>query len=256
MRVRQPGLDEFEGTQTDGVTGKAAQYGKHACHPALGAAAYKLVHHNDKTRSAYSFCMCPGGRVIASSSEAGSVVTNGMSSFARSLSNANAALLVGIHPKDFNSDHPLAGIAFQRFWEQKAFELAGSNYKAPAQLIEDFLHNRPSKQLGCIAPTYTPGVELCSLAHCLPTYVTKALRAAIYSFDKKIKGFAQADAVLTAIESRSSSPVRIPRDNISFQSINTKGLYPSGEGAGYAGGIISAAVDGIKTAQAIAKTLE
>ena len=232
----------------------AAQYGKYASHPALGAADYKLAHHSEGVRSVYTFCMCPGGRVIASSSEPGSVVTNGMSSNARNLPNANAALLVGIKPEDFPTDHPLAGIELQRKWERRAFELAGADYKAPAQLVEDFLQGRPSKQIGSVKPTYTPGVELTDLKRCLPDYVTQALRNAIPAMDKKLKGFALPDAVLTGIESRSSSPVRITRDD-SYQSTNTRGLYPAGEGAGYAGGIISAAIDGLKSAEAVASNL-
>lgn len=232
----------------------AGQYGKYASHPALGAAEYKLAHHSDVTRSVYTFCMCPGGRVIGSSSEAGSVVTNGMSSHARSQPNANAALLVGVKPEDFPSDHPLAGIELQRKWERKAFELAGGDYRAPAQLVEDFLQNRPSKKIGSVEPTYMPGVELTDISRCLPEYVTAALRNAIPALDKKLHGFAMPDAILTGIESRSSSPVRITRDE-TFQSTNTIGLYPAGEGAGYAGGIISAAIDGLKVAEAIAKNL-
>jgi uncharacterized FAD-dependent dehydrogenase len=194
--------------------------------------------------------MCPGGQVIAASSEIGGVVTNGMSAFARSKPNANSAILVSITPDDFDDDHPLAGIEFQRKWEQAAFELAGSDYSAPAQLVKDFLKAKPSKSLRQLAPSYRPGVYLCDLADCLPAYVIDAMREGIDAFDEKLPGFAMRDAVLTGVETRSSAPVRILRGD-DYQSTNTKGLYPAGEGAGYAGGIISAAVDGIKVAEAI-----
>jgi len=227
-----------------------AQYGKFASHPALGPADYKLVHHTASGRSAYTFCMCPGGQVIACSSEPGAVVTNGMSFYSRNRPGANSALLAEVTPRDFESDSPLAGIDFQRKWEQKAFQLAGQNYFAPVQLARDFLAGRPSRAPGRVLPSYTPGTTFCDLAECLPAFVIDALREAIPQMDKKLKGFALPDAVLTAVESRSSSPLRILRDE-SFQSPALPGLYPAGEGAGYAGGIISSAVDGLKVAEAI-----
>ncbi|MDD5459197.1 MAG: hypothetical protein PHF37_07380 [Phycisphaerae bacterium] len=232
------------------------QYGKFASHRLLDPAEYKLVHHCENGRSAYTFCMCPGGEVIASSSEAGGVVTNGMSRYSRNHFNANSALLVGVTPHDFGSTNPLAGIEFQRKWEQKAFETGGSNYFAPAQLVGDFLAGQPSNSLGEVCPSYIPGIKLCDLSECLPEFVIETLRLAIPQMDKKLKGFARNDAVMTAVESRSSSPIRIVRDE-TFQSPAIKGLYPAGEGAGYAGGIISTAVDGIKIAEAISsKTLK
>ena len=227
-----------------------AQYGKFAGHPKLGAADYKLVHHCDNGRSAYTFCMCPGGEVIACSSEPGQIVTNGMSVYRRNRPNANSALLVGVTPADFAGDSPLAGLAFQRTWEQAAFQVGGANYHAPVQLVGDFLANRPSGSLGQVTPSYTPGVTPCDIRDCLPGFVSETLRIAIPELEKKLHGFAMHDAVMTAIESRSSCPLRIERDD-SLQSISTGGLYPGGEGAGYAGGIISAAVDGIKIAEAI-----
>ena len=227
-----------------------AQYGKFAGHPKLGPADYKLVHHSENGRSAYTFCMCPGGEVIGASSEPGGVVTNGMSVYRRNRPNANSALLVGITPADFGGTKPLAGIAFQRAWEQKAFELGGGNYFAPVQRVGDFLARKASRSLGQVVPSYTPGVTPCDLAECLPEFVTETLRAAIPQLDKKLRGFAMHDAVMTAVESRSSCPVRILRDE-TFQSISIQGLYPAGEGAGYAGGIISSAVDGIKIAEAV-----
>ena len=228
----------------------AAQYGRFAGHPRLGAADYKLVHHGGSGRSAYTFCMCPGGEVIGASSEAGGIVTNGMSRYARSCPNANSALLVGITPADFGGDGPLAGIAFQRAWEQRAFVVGGGNYFAPAQRVGDFLAGKASSKMGSVVPSYTPGVAPCDLAACLPKFVVRTLREAIAAMDKKLHGFAMPDAVMTAVESRSSSPLRILRDE-SLQSVSIKGLYPAGEGAGYAGGIISAAVDGLKVAEAI-----
>lgn len=227
------------------------QYGKFAGHNLLGPAEYKLVEHCPSGRSAYTFCMCPGGKVIASSSQAETIVTNGMSSYLRSGSNANSGLLVGVGPEDFGGAGPLAGMQFQRKWEKKAFEIAGGNYFAPAQLVGDFLAGRTSKSFGDIQPSYIPGVTLASIEECLPEFVIETLRTALGQMDKKLKGFAAKDAVMTAIESRSSCPVRILR-NDSFQSPAIKGLYPGGEGAGCAGGIISAAVDGIKIAEAIA----
>lgn len=230
-----------------------AQYGRFASHPRLEPADYKLVNHCENGRSAYTFCMCPGGEVIASSSEPGGVVTNGMSSYSRNRPNANSALLVGIGPQDFGGPGPLAGIEFQRKWEQKAFETGGGNYFAPVQLVGDFLAGRPSRSPGRVAPSYTPGTTLCNLAECLPEFVVETLRAAVVQMDKKLNGFAMHEAVMTAVESRSSSPVRIVRDE-GFQSPAAEGLYPAGEGAGYAGGIISSAIDGIKIAEAISGT--
>jgi len=227
-----------------------AQYGRFASHPLLGPADYKLVHHGENGRSAYTFCMCPGGEVIASSSEAGGVVTNGMSVYSRNRPNANSGLLVGVGPRDFGGSGPLAGIGFQRKWEQKAFEIGGGSYFAPVQLVGDFLAGRPSRSLGGVAPSYTPGTTLCDLAECLPEFVAETLRTAIVQMDRKLNGFAMHDAIMTAVESRSSSPVRIIRDE-TFQSPAAEGLYPAGEGAGYAGGIISSAIDGIKIAEAI-----
>jgi len=194
--------------------------------------------------------MCPGGEVIAASSEPGTVVTNGMSRYSRNLPNANSGLLVGITPADFGGSSPLAGIEFQRKWERKTFEIAGGNYFAPVQLVGDFLSRRASHSLGQITPSYTPGTAPCDLAECLPDFVVETLRLAIPKMDEKLKGFARKDAVMTALESRSSSPVRIIRDD-TMQSPVVSGLYPAGEGAGYAGGIISSAVDGIKAAEAI-----
>ena len=229
-----------------------AQYGRFASHRLLGAADYKLVHHCETGRSAYTFCMCPGGEVIGSSSESGGIVTNGMSRYSRKHCNANSGLLVGVGPQDFGGTSPLAGIEFQRKWERKAFEVGGKNYFAPVQLVGDLLSGRASKALGEVCPSYTPGVTPCDLAECLPGFVVETLRPAILKMDNKLRGFAMNDAVMTAVESRSSSPIRIVRDE-SFQSPAVKGLYPAGEGAGYAGGIISTAVDGIKVAEAINK---
>ena len=200
--------------------------------------------------------MCPGGEVIASSSESGCLVTNGMSRYSRNHVNANSAVLVGVRAVDFGSTSPLAGIEFQRKWERKAFATGGNNYFAPVQLVGDFFSGRPSSSLGEVRPSYTPGITLCDLAECLPEFVVETLRLAIPQMGNKLKGFASKDAVMTAVESRSSSPIRIVRD-ATFQSPAVQGLYPAGEGAGYAGGIISAAVDGIKIAEAISgKTLK
>jgi len=226
------------------------QYGKLAAHENLGAADYKLVYHASTGRGAYTFCMCPGGVVVNASSERNRLVTNGMSFFARDGENANSALLVGVEPGDFMENHPLAGVDFQRRWEELAFQIAGENYYAPAQLVGDFLLDRPSTKLGMIKPTIKPGISLVELKKCLPPYVVETLKEAIPYFAQKIPGFAMADAVLTGVETRSSSPVRIERQT-DYQSINIKGLYPAGEGAGYAGGIVSAAVDGIMAAEAI-----
>ncbi len=225
--------------------------GPHAGNPMLGAADYKLVHHCKNGRDVYSFCMCPGGQVVAATSEEGRVVTNGMSHYSRNERNANAGIVVGITPKDFGSDHPLAGIALQRQLEEKTFELGGKNYNAPGQLVGDFLAGRPSTGPGSVIPSYTPGVTWTDLGTALPDYAIAAIREAIPAFDKMLKGFAMDDAVLIAVETRTSSPIRITRDE-NFESVNTKGLYPAGEGAGFAGGIISAAVDGMKAAEAVA----
>ncbi|OAT87141.1 NAD(P)/FAD-dependent oxidoreductase [Desulfotomaculum copahuensis] len=228
----------------------AAQYGKFAGHPALGPAEYKLVHHASTGRPAYTFCMCPGGTVIAAASEPGGVVTNGMSEHARNAPNANSALLVGVTPDDFGSGHPLAGVEFQRLWEQKAFVLGGGEFRAPAQLVGDFLADRPSTGFGSVIPSYPRLVTPADLKGCLPPYVIATLREAIPAFDRKLHGFARSDAVLTGVETRSSSPIRMLRDENCGAGI--KGVYPAGEGAGYAGGIVSAAVDGIRVAEAIA----
>ncbi len=227
-----------------------ARFGKFAGNPLLGAADYKLVHHCANGRSAYSFCMCPGGTVVAATSEAGCVVTNGMSQYSRNERNANAAIVVGITPADFPGG-PLAGIDFQRHWERQAYLAGGSTYAAPAQRVGDFLAGRPSTALGAVQPSYTPGIHLTDLANCAPDYVIAAIREALPAFDRQIRGFAMADALLTAVETRTSSPIRIGRD-ARLQSLNTRGLYPTGEGAGYAGGILSAAIDGIKVAEAVA----
>ncbi len=226
------------------------RFGDQAGHPLLGAADYKLVHHCRNGRSVYSFCMCPGGTVVAATSEAGCVVTNGMSQYSRNERNANSAIVVGITPDDYPG-HPLAGIELQRQWERRAFELGGKTYEAPGQLVGDFIAGRPSTALGSVVPSYTPGVRLGDLSTSLPDYAIAAIREALSAFDKQIKGFAMPDAVLTGVETRTSSAIRIKRDD-DCRSINTRGLYPAGEGAGYAGGILSAAVDGIKVAEAVA----
>jgi uncharacterized FAD-dependent dehydrogenase len=229
------------------------RYGEGAGHPLLGAADYKLVHHAANGRSVYSFCMCPGGTVVAAASEPGRVVTNGMSQYSRAERNANAGIVVGITPADY-PDGPLAGIAFQRHWEERAFAAGGSNYKAPAQRVGDFLAGKASSALGDVVPSYKPGVTPTDLAACLPDYAVDAIREALPGFDKQIKGFTLADAVMTGVETRTSSPIRIPRD-ATLQSPNTRGLYPAGEGAGYAGGILSAGVDGIRIAEAVALSI-
>jgi hypothetical protein len=229
------------------------RFGPQAGHPLLGAADYKLVHHCRNGRSVYSFCMCPGGTVVAAASEPGGVVTNGMSQYSRDERNANSGIVVGITPADYPGG-PLAGVEFQRHWEQRAFELGGSNYDAPGQLVGDFLAGRPSTAFGSVLPSYQPGVRLGDLSSSLPEYAIEAIREALPAFDRKIKGFAMPDAVLTGVETRTSSPLRIER-NEEFQSLNTAGLYPAGEGAGYAGGILSAAVDGIRVAEAVALSL-
>jgi uncharacterized FAD-dependent dehydrogenase len=237
-----------------------ARFGPQAGHPLLGAADYKLVHHctgghRGKGRSVYSFCMCPGGTVVAATSEPGRVVTNGMSQYSRNERNANAAVVVGIDPVDFapydDSGSPLAGIALQRALESRAFVLGGGNYSAPAQRVGDFLAGRTSQAFGDVQPSYQPGVTLGSLDSALPDYAIAAIREALPAFERQIKGYAMDDAILTGVETRTSSPVRITRDD-NLQSLNTRGLYPAGEGAGYAGGILSAAVDGIRVAEAVA----
>ena len=230
-----------------------ARLGQHAGHPLLGAADYKLVHHASNQRSVYSFCMCPGGTVVAATSEVGRVVTNGMSQYSRNERNANAGIVVGISPADYplNVAKPLAGIELQRQLESHAFTLGGSNYEAPGQLVGDFIKTRPSTQLGSVEPSYKPGVLMTDLASALPPYAIAAIREAIPAFGKKIRGFDMHDAVLTGVETRTSSPLKITRGD-DFQSLNVKGLYPAGEGASYAGGILSAGVDGIEVAEAVA----
>jgi uncharacterized protein len=258
-----------------------ARWGRHAGHPLLGAADYKLVHHANNGRTVYSFCMCPGGTVVAATSEPGRVVTNGMSQYSRAERNANAGMVVGIDPSDFPQNdraawvaafgeadgalladeaqhyaargevHPLAGIVLQRQLESRAFEVGGGTYEAPAQRVGDFLAAAPSTQLGGVQPSYKPGIHLTDLAQVLPDYAVQAMREALPAFGRKIKGYDMADALMTGVETRTSSPLRIPRDD-RFESPNTPGLYPAGEGASYAGGILSAGVDGIKVAEAVA----
>ena len=230
-----------------------ARYGTYAGNKILGAADYKLVHHCQNGRSVYSFCMCPGGLVVAATSEVGRVVTNGMSQYSRNERNANSGIVVGISPEDY-PEHPLAGIDFQRRLESRAFELGGGTYAAPAQLVGDFLVNRPSQSLGTVHPSYAPNVHLGDLSESLPDYAIAAIREALPVFNKQIHGFAMNDAMLTGVETRTSSPIRIKR-NESYQSLNTEGLYPTGEGAGYAGGILSAGIDGIKVAEAVALSI-
>lgn len=231
-----------------------ARLGQHAGHPLLGAADYKLVHHASNGRSVYSFCMCPGGTVVAATSEENRVVTNGMSQYSRNERNANAGIVVGITPSDYGASSPLAGIAFQRSLESTAFTLGGSNYNAPGQLVGDFIAGQASSNFGSVLPSYKPGVHLTDLAEALPHYAIEAMREALPAFGKKIKGFDMHDAVLTGVETRTSSPLRITR-NEHFQSLNVQGLYPAGEGAGYAGGILSAGVDGIEVAEAVALSI-
>ncbi|MDF1583151.1 MAG: NAD(P)/FAD-dependent oxidoreductase [Methyloprofundus sp.] len=228
------------------------RFGDFAGHELLGAADYKLVHHCKNGRSVYSFCMCPGGTVVAATSAKGHIVTNGMSQYSRNERNANSAIVVGIDPEQDYPGQPLAGLALQNTLEQHAFIAGGENYNAPAQLVGDFLANKPSVAVGRVEPSYKPGVTWGDLSACLPDYAIAAIREALPAFDKQIRGFAMHDAVLTGVETRTSSPIRLKRDNSSLQSINTQGLYPAGEGAGYAGGILSAAVDGIKIAEAVA----
>jgi len=233
-----------------------ARFGPQAGHPLLGAADYKLVHHCRNGRSVYSFCMCPGGTVVAAASEPGRVVTNGMSQYSRNERNANAAIVCGITPDDFApyGEGPLAGIALQRHWESRAFELGGGDYEAPGQLVGDFIGNRASTQFGSVLPSYKPGVRLGDLDTSLPRYAVDAIREALPAFDRQIRGFAMHDAVLTGVETRTSSPLRITRGE-DGHSLNTRGLFPAGEGAGYAGGILSAGVDGIRTAEAVALSM-
>ena len=230
------------------------RFGSNAGNPILGAADYKLVHHAKNGRSVYSFCMCPGGTVVAATSEPHRVVTNGMSQYSRNERNANSAIVVGITPADYPGN-PLAGIAFQRELQSRAYVLGGSNYHAPGQLVGDFIKGRRSVALGSVEPSYKPGVTLGDLHAALPEYAISAIREALPAFDKQIRGFAMQDAVLTGVETRTSSPIRIKRDDRSLQSLNTRGLFPAGEGAGYAGGILSAAVDGIRVAEAVALSM-
>ena len=243
----------------------AARFGPNAGHPILGAADYKLVHHASNGRSVYSFCMCPGGTVVAATSEPERVVTNGMSQYSRAERNANAGIVVGISPQDYRQDgrhegtvSPLDGMAFQRRWESRAYELGGGGYRAPAALVGDFLKRQTSTVLGEIEPSYKPGVTLTQLAapgqEVLPAYVLDAIREALPRFAGQIRGFDRPDAVLTGVETRTSSPLRVPRGR-DFQSLNVRGLFPAGEGAGYAGGIMSAGVDGIEVAEALARSL-
>ncbi len=224
-------------------------YGGFAGHPQLGAADYKMAHHGANGASAYTFCMCPGGVVVPGASEEGGVVTNGMSEYARRQPNSNSALMVGVSPKEFGRDHPLAGVTFQREWERKAFVLGGGGFKAPVQRVEDFMAHRPSTRVGSVSPSYLPGVTPANLWDCLPDYVCTGIGEALKAFSRRLKDFAHPDALLTGVETRSSSPVRIRRDD-SFQT-NIRGLYPAGEGAGYAGGIMSSAVDGLRVAENI-----
>jgi uncharacterized protein len=232
-----------------------ARLGRFAGHPELGAADYKLVHHARNGRSVYSFCMCPGGTVVAATSEAQRVVTNGMSQYSRNERNANAGIVVAINPESDFPGGPMAGVALQESLESQAFVLGGSDYCAPGQLVGDFLRGAPSTQLGDVVPSYKPGVRLGDLSQSMPAYAIDAIREALPAFGRQIRGFDREDAVLTGVESRTSSPVRITRDPESLQSLNVRGLYPCGEGAGYAGGILSAGVDGIKVAEAVARSL-
>ncbi len=231
-----------------------ARLGKYAGHPKLGAADYKLVHHAKNGRSVYSFCMCPGGTVVAATSEPGRVVTNGMSQYSRNERNANSGIVVGIDPERDYPGGPLAGIELQERLEAHAYVMGGSNYQAPAQLVGDFVAGRPSTALGSVEPSYKPGVTLGDLAPSLPDFAIEAIREALPAFDRQIKGYNLHDAVLTGIETRTSSPLRITR-GADFQSLNLKGLFPAGEGAGYAGGILSAGVDGIRIAEAVARDM-
>lgn len=251
-----------------------ARWGKHAGHPLLGAADYKLVHHAQNGRAVYSFCMCPGGTVVAATSEPGRVVTNGMSQYSRAERNANAGMVCAIEPSDYPQDaasfawafdgktygvehqppgshHPLSGVVFQRQLESKAYELGGCNYNAPGQLVGDFVAGRPSREVGHVPPSYKPGITWGDLHQALPAFAIEAMREALPAFGKKLRGYDMHQAVLTGVETRTSSPVKITR-GANFQSVNTRGLYPAGEGASYAGGILSAGVDGIKVGEAVA----
>jgi uncharacterized FAD-dependent dehydrogenase len=237
-----------------------ARYGQNADNPLLGAADYRVVHHASNGRSVYSFCMCPGGTVVAAASEPGHLVTNGMSQYSHAERNANSGIVVGITPDDFPVDEsdplsPLLGVELQRHWEARAFELGGSGYQAPGQLVGDFLSDTASTKFGDVLPSYTPGVHLCNLSTALPDYAITAIREALPAFGRQIKGFDLPDAVLTGVETRTSSPIRLKRNDDDLQSVSTHGLYPAGEGAGYAGGILSAAVDGIKVAEAVALSM-
>jgi uncharacterized FAD-dependent dehydrogenase len=231
-----------------------ARYGRYAKHPILGAAAYSLTHHCKNGRTVYSFCMCPGGRVVAATSEVGRVVTNGMSQYSRAEFNANSGLVVAIEPERDYPGGPLAGIDLQRHWESLAYEAGGANYSAPGQTVGDFLAGRPSKALGSISPSYKPGVTMTDLSKCLPDYVIESFHEALPAFGRQIRHYDHPDAVMTGVETRTSSPIRITRGK-DFQGLNVEGLYPGGEGAGYAGGILSAAIDGIKLAEAVAKSI-
>jgi uncharacterized protein len=238
-----------------------ARFGPIAGHPILGAADYRLVHHASNGRAVYSFCMCPGGTVVAATSEAERVVTNGMSQYSRNERNANAGIVVAVAPQDYRQDSksegtvsPLDGMAFQRHWESRAYALGGGGYVAPGQLVGDFIKCQPSAALGNVLPSYKPGVLMADLRTSLPDYAINAIREALPAFERQIKGFAMADAVLTGVETRTSSPLRITRGK-DGQSVNVQGLYPAGEGAGYAGGIMSAAVDGIEVAEAIGRRM-
>jgi uncharacterized protein len=232
-----------------------ARLGPYAGHPALGAADYKLVHHARNGRTVYSFCMCPGGTVVAATSEPLRVVTNGMSQYSRNERNANAGIVVGIHPQQDFPDGPLAGVELQERLESRAYELGGGDYLAPGQLVGDFIRGVPSTAFGSVEPSYKPGVRAGNLAESLPPYAIDAIREALPAFGRQIHGFDREDAVLTGVETRTSSPVRITRDHDTLQSLNLRGLYPAGEGAGYAGGILSAGVDGIRVAEAIARSM-
>jgi uncharacterized FAD-dependent dehydrogenase len=232
------------------------RFGPNAGHPILGAADYKLVHHASNGRAVYSFCMCPGGTVVAAASEPGRVVTNGMSQYSRAERNANSAIVVSISPEVDYPGHPLAGIELQRRLEEKAYVLGGSNYNAPGQLMGDFVAGRASSDVGAVQPSFKPGITWTNLATILPEYAVVALREAFPAFDKQVKGYFKHDAVLTGLETRTSSPIRIKRNNDDLQSLNTRGLFPAGEGAGYAGGILSAGVDGIKVAEAVALSMQ
>jgi len=231
-----------------------ARLGKYAGHPKLGAADYKLVHHAKNGRSVYSFCMCPGGTVVAATSEPNRVVTNGMSQYSRNERNANSGIVVGITPEQDYPGSPLAGIELQERLESHAYIMGGENYEAPAQLVGDFIAGKASTALGSVEPSYKPGVKLTDLADALPAFAIEAIREALPAFEKQIRGFSQHDAILTGIETRSSSPLRITRGE-DMQSLNVKGLFPAGEGAGYAGGILSAGVDGIRIAEGLARSM-